>query len=322
MLYSRTALKTKNFVDSQEAMQRYLHKFMHDAKNFDKLKWHEKDFFFEHLQILRDKNGKGGFDLLKIPKASDYLFEKVILLYAGDNGCVDFSRKTSDYDGIIDKKRQRLYRSFFWKKLSSWREEVERPQSLYPSVIYPLRNYKYREINTLYDKMIINKAEYIKRCTYIDATFYHIYYKVRCYFDELKDNCEKACICGFDFYADIYTYCHVLSRHYFPQMNIKIGGTLNDNIPYVDVFELPKSLLQLITDYSTFCAITQQTEYLLFQMDGSQYILWIKYGKIPTLNNKVGFEIRSFYKCTEEKDLVKSSGLSKHKIRDNLYVIA
>lgn len=67
--------------------------------------------------------------------------------------------------------------------------------------------------------------------------------------------------------------------------------------------------------------ITQETEYQLFYMDGSQYILWEKYGKIVSLNNKEGFEIRSFYKGTEERDLNKCSGLSKHEIKDNLYVI-
>lgn len=322
MLYSRTDLKTKNYVDHHVAMQRYLHKFMNDGRNFDKLKWHEKDFFFEHLQILRNEKGKRSFDILRIPKASDYLFEKIILLYARDNGCVDFSRKTSDYDGIITKDRQHLYQNLFWRKLFSWREEMKNQKGLYTSVIYPMRNKKQNELDSLYRKKAIDKAVYIKRGNLIDATFYHIYYKVRCYFDELKDNYMEVCISGFDFYANIYTYCHVLSRHYFPQMNINIGGTLNDDIPYVDVFELPESLLQLIKNYSTFGNITKQTEYLLFQMDGSQYILWIKYRKIPTLNNKEGFEIRSFYKCTEERDLNKYSGLSKHKIKDNLYVIA
>lgn len=321
MLYSRTTLKTKNFAVHHKAMERYLHKFMNDEKNFDRLKWHEKDFFFEHLQILRDDNGKKKFNLLKIPKAADYLFEKIILLYAGGSKEIDFSRITSDYDGVIDKKRQDLYQTFFWKRLSIWRNEMESRKGSYASVICPMRNQKRKELDNLYGKKIINKAEYIKRENRIDVTFYHIYYKARCYFDELKDNSEKTNVCDFDFYADIYTYCHVLSRHYFPQMNIGIGGTLNDNIPYVDVFELPKSLLQLIVDYSKFGTITKETEYLLFQMDGSQYILWVKYGKIPSLNNKEGFEIRSFYKCIEKRDLDKGLGLSKHKIKDGLYVI-
>lgn len=192
MLYSRTTLKTKNFAVHHKAMERYLHKFMNDEKNFDRLKWHEKDFFFEHLQILRDDNGKKKFNLLKIPKAADYLFEKIILLYAGGSKEIDFSRITSDYDGVIDKKRQDLYQTFFWKRLSIWRNEMESRKGSYASVICPMRNQKRKELDNLYGKKIINKAEYIKRENRIDVTFYHIYYKARCYFDELKDNSEKT----------------------------------------------------------------------------------------------------------------------------------
>lgn len=74
MLYTRRDLKTKGFVDHHVAMQRYLHKYFHDKKHFNKLKWHEKDFFYEHLQILKDENGRYGFDLLKIPDAEEYFF--------------------------------------------------------------------------------------------------------------------------------------------------------------------------------------------------------------------------------------------------------
>ena len=70
-------------------------------------------------------------------------------------------------------------------------------------------------------------------------------------------------IAGFDIYADIYTYCHVMSRHYFPHMNNGIGGTLNDNIPYIDIFELPSSLLRLVCEYATVGDITENTEYIL-----------------------------------------------------------
>lgn len=321
MLYSRIALKAQDFIEQCVAMQRYLHKFMCDEKNFNRLKWHEKDFFFNNLQILKDNNGEKNFDLLKIPKAADYLFEKVILLY-GRGKNIDFSIKMNDYDGVIDGKRQASYQSFFQQRLFIWRNEMDSRKGHYVSVIYPMRNQKRKELDALYNEGTINKVEYIKRQEYIDAIFYHIYYKVRCYFDELKGNLEKINVCNFDFYADIYTYCHVLSRHYFPQMNMGTGGTLNDEIPYVDVFELPKSLFQLIIDYSKFGTITKKTEYLLFQIDGNQYILWVKYGKIPNSNNMEGFQIRSFYKCTEKRDLDKSLGLSKYKVKENLYVIA
>lgn len=70
-----------------------------------------------------------------------------------------------------------------------------------------------------------------------------------------------------------------MSRHYFPHMNNGIGGTLNDNIPYIDIFELPSSLLRLVCEYATVGDITENTEYILFEMDGTKYILLLLSGK-------------------------------------------
>ena len=153
------------------------------------------------------------------------------------------------------------------------------------------------------------------------STFYHIYYKAKCYFDEFEERCEVKSINGYDFYADVYTFSHVLSRHYVPLMNKGVGGTLNDQIPYVDVLELPHSLLDLIDDYVKYGAISKNTQYLLFEMDGVKYILWIKYGDIPNLKNKTGFEVRSFYRCSEQRDIDKFDGLTKQHIRDGLYAV-
>lgn len=321
MLFTRRDLKTKGFVDPHVAMQRYLHKYFYDKKQFNKLKWHEKDFFYEHLQILKDQNGRYGFDLLKIPDAEEYLFEKIILIYASGNDSIDFAKKTSDYDGIISKNRQAQYMAVYWKLLAKWRVRLDKPDDLYTGIIAPMRNEKLNELKFLFDDKQISKPTFIKRRNYIDSTFYHIYYKVKCYFDEIKDRCELKSIGGHDFYADVYTYSHILSRHYVPLMNKGIGGTLNEPIPYVDVFELPKSLLELINDYANHGIITKSTEYLLFEMDGMKYILWIKYGVIPNLKDKMGFEIRSFYRCSEQRDINKYEGLTRRHIREGLYAV-
>lgn len=316
MMYTRTELKYKDIKECAVVMQRYLHKFFNDKKNFKRLKWHEKDFFFRHLQSLKDDKGNKGFDLLNIPEATDYLFEKIIVTYA-NNGDFDFTRKTNDYDGLIKNKLQQIYRDIFWKELNSWRQAIEHHKGVYESVIYPMRNTKYKELEGLYYDRKISKQILLKRRNFNDAVFFHICYKAKCFFDELKNKSIHQMIAGFDFFADIYTYCHVMSRHYFPQMNNGIGGTLNDYIPYIDIFELPSSLLRLVCEYATVGNITENTEYILFEMDGTKYMLWIKYG-ISQEGTKQ-FQIRSFYKCTEQRDIIKYEGLTKTHIRENLY---
>ena len=52
-------------------------------------------------------------------------------------------------------------------------------------------------------------------------------------------------------------------------------------------------------------------------MDGTKYILWIKYGM--SLEGAKQFQIRSFYKCTEQRDLDKFEDLIKMHIRESLY---
>ena len=63
-----------------------------------------------------DDKGNKGFDLLKIPEASDFVFEKIIVTYA-NNGVFYFARNTKDYDGVIKHKLQQKYKFFFGKNL-------------------------------------------------------------------------------------------------------------------------------------------------------------------------------------------------------------
>lgn len=318
MMYSRNQLNGMSFEDISVPMQRYLHKFVYDKNNFKRLKWHEKDFFFHNLQLLKNDKDFKAFDLLEIPEAADYLFEKIILIYAND-GVFDFTKKTRDYDGLIKNARQEKYKSIFWQKLSLWRQSLKSRKGIYESIISPMWEVKLKELDSKLSNKSINRQTFIKKRNYIDAVFYHIYYKVRCYFDELKNKREHQIISGFVFYADIYTYSHVLSRHYFPYMNDGIGGTINDDIPYVDVFELPSSLFKLISDYASVVNITEKTEYLLFEMNGSKYILWIRIEKNLSMENRKQFQIRSFYRCTQQFDLEKFKGLTKKHIRNYLY---
>lgn len=316
MMYSRLELKQMKFEECVVAMERYLNKYSKDKKNFKRLKWHEKDFFFHNLQNLKDDDGNHCFDLLAIPEAADFLFEKIILIYA-DNGDFDFVRKTCDYNGVIDKQLQQKYQNIFWKELSNWRQSLKRPKGLYSSVIFSMRNQKFKELDELYSNRKLTKQALVKRKNVVDALFFHICYNAKCYFEELKDKSVHQAIAGFDFCADIYTYCHVMSRHYFPRMNNGVGGTLNDSIPYIDIFELPTSLLQLIYEYAIIGKITEETEFLLFEMDSAKYILWIKYDIL--LDGTKQFQIRSFYKCTEPRELQKFDGLKKTHIREGLY---
>ena len=103
-------------------------------------------------------------------------------------------------------------------------------------------------------------------------------------------------------------------------MNKGLAATMNDDIPGINIRNLPCSLLMMINLYSHYKHLDKATEYLLYIRKGSPYILWIKYGKIATLKKREGFEIRSFYKCIEQRDLDKYNGTNDLKIADEIFI--
>lgn len=322
MLYTRKQLNKKGLVDSHVAVQRYLHKFLYHRKEINKLKWHEKDFFFEHLQILKDDNGQFVFDLYSIPEAKDYLLYKLILIYASNNNTIDFDHKAFDYNGEISKNRRMQDRQKFIKLLLDWTKELKEGKGQYLMIIRPLYENKHKELKILKDQGRIDARTYVLRDIYMRATFYHVYYTVRKYFDEMKVKAESCVINGIYFYADLYSYAHILTRHYYPKMNYGIGGSLNRNIPVLDIWNMPSSILDLIKQYAEKKDITIKTEYLLFIIDSEKYILWIKYGKIALLDNLEGMEVRSFYHCEEHEDIEKFYRKSIIKIDEHLSIVA
>lgn len=305
MLYTRQQLTQKGKIDTHVAIQRYLHKFLNQRKEISKLKWHEKDFFYEHLQILKNDKGQYGFDIYSIPEAKEYLLYRLILIYGSNNKTIDFSKKAFDYNGEITSKRKNQNQKIFFQLLADWTENLEEGKGQYLMVIKPLYKNKLKELQNLKEQKIINSRTFILRDIYMRAVFYHVYYFVRKYFDEMKFKAESCKICGIDFYADIYSYAHILTRHYYPKMNCGIGGSINEDIPVFDIRNLPSSVLDLVKRYAEKKVITTDTEYLLFLVDHKKYILWIKYGKIALLGNQIGMEIRSFYHCEEHQDIEK-----------------
>lgn len=321
MLYSRKDLKGEKDGPDKVSVQRYLYKYNHRPE-LKKLKWHEIDYLFKSMFILKDANKNFVFNLLLIPEASYYMLDYLILIYGENN--FDFSKKASDFTGIIiSHKKQSKYQSFFWSNLNRWCAELDKGKGKYCSILKPEFARKIKDLKQLKDSRQIDSRIYILREIYIKAMFFHIYYKVRYYFDEKKGiKAEKRTINGINIYADIYTYCHVLVRHYFPGMNKgNIGGSLNDKIPCIDIEELPDSLLKLVELHNKIVPLTSKTEYLLYLIQNNKYIMWLKYCKIGILKNKKGFEIRSFYKCTRQNDLEKYKNKSNKvlQINENIY---
>lgn len=315
MLYKRKDLPERTSKQAQIAVQRYLYKFYNHRSEIKKLKWHEKHYLFSCMHTMT-YNGGEKFDMLSIPEAREWAFDYLLLIYIGKSRKIDFSVPARDYRGRVSESRKRKHMAFFWKCMDEWQNELESGKGIYCSV---LRTEYLRKVKWYESKPIPSSIKR-QRIVYMRATFFHIYSIIRMYFDEKPDKYAIETIRGYHVIADIYTYCHVLSRHYFWLIS-EGGASLNDDIDILDMNNLPDSLLNLVHLYSLCTPLTPNTEYLLFAHKGIKYIMWLRYGTVASAGMK-GFQIRSFYKCETEQDLQKYEGKYMRKIARNLICYA
>lgn len=304
-LYSRKELKGNPFVGGEihVPLQRYLHRFLNERKKISKMKFHEKDFLFEAMLCLYDSGGGKAFDLFHIPEAEEFLFYWIILIHS--NNKMVFEGVIPVADGrCLDSQEKKRNKSYFYRYLPVWRKRIESGEGAYLSIIKPEIKRKLQDWREYAVQKDISPYSLKQKEIFIYACFFNIYYNAKMYFDELPKPYVMKKICDFDVVFNVYSYIHIYSRHYIPNMNQDIGLSTNPDLPEVDIDELPLSILMLIEKYSKVCPLSSFTEYCLFSYKGDKYILWLKY-KLLNETKDYGFEVRSFYKCISESDLEK-----------------
>lgn len=304
-LYSRTELNRNPFENGQmqEPLQRYLYKFENERTIIRKLKHHEKDYLFQAMKCLYDCGGGNKYNIYRIPEAREYLFNWIILAH---------SNMIMVFDGIIPLAKgqcmltveKRKNKRFFYEYLQVWKNQIESGKGPYLSEIRPTIHRKIEDWRRIAEKGNITPEKLKKKEIYVYACFFNIYYRVRTYFDERPAPYVIQHINGIDVVFNVYSYVHIYSRHYIPNMNYEIGLSTNSEIASIDLDELPVSVLALLTKYDKSYPLTPNTEYCLFKQNDDKYILWLKYKKLKETKAN-GFEVRSFYKCSQEHDLNK-----------------
>ena len=312
-LYSRKELRGNPFEGGEllVPLQRYLHRFLNERKKISRMKLHEKDFLFEAMLCLYDSGGGKAFDIFHIPEAEEFLFYWIILMHS--NITMVFEGKIPVENGrFLTKNEIMRNRNFFFKYLQVWRNQIASGEGVYLSIIKPEIKRKLQDWKNYAAQKKVSPYALKQKEIYIYACFFDIYYNVKLYFDELPRPYVIKKISSYDVVFNVYSYIHIYSRHYIPNMNHDIGLSTNPELPGVDVEELPLSILSLIEINSKENPLTTETEYCLFTYNGDKFILWLKY-KLLNETKDYGFEVRSFYKCIEERDLDKFSG------SDNVY---
>ena len=298
MLYSSEQIRSFNIYQRRDAVGRYLHILFLKPKKFHSLKLHEKDFLFRSMKTIQDDYGHLVYNLYKMPEAIEFVFFDIIQLYGED---VDsFSRAFYGPYGKLSANRVRKDQRLFNEYLQIWRNLIQESRGPYLVVIKPLLNNKLKELKCNCN----SDQEYKNREKYCYAVFFWIYYRARLYFEERKQNYLSFNILGYTFVANIYTYCHIFSRHYVPSLNVGLDCTMNSDIPCIDINNFLESIKNLILLYfNQDPKIDEEKEYLLYRLNGKKFIIWIKYKRLNELSHQKGFEVRSFYKCEKKEDL-------------------
>lgn len=297
--------KHLNHIDAQDIevpLQRYTHKFGAHRKEVARLKAHEKDFLFQSLKMLKDDNNQPVFDLFEIPEAKEYLFNWIILVHV--NQVMVFDGPVTDAYGLLTPAAKRKNKRFFYEYLNVWKNQIAKGEGAYFSVIKPMITQKFKDWETWAGNEPSRKRLLRDKFVYIYACFFHIYYRVKLYFDEKPKPHIIKKIGGFDVVFDVYSFIHILSRHFYPNMNQDIGVSLNDEMDCLDIEYLPDEILKFVEESNTNRPLSNSTEYLLYSYGGKHYILWLKYKRLDETRQD-GFEVRSFYKCEEQRDLDK-----------------
>lgn len=301
-MYSSSELQDPEF-DHKSAMQRFLHKFQNQRKEFRRLKEYEKHYAFDWMNVIYNDNGQHAFDLYGIDEAKEYIFYSIILCY-GEN-VADFSPPLYDAYGKIPAGKIRKDKRFFNEYLHIWMSQLDKRKGQYLSVLdKPLRN------KLLNLQKVCTKKEYKAREKYCYAVFFHIYYKAKLYFEAIKNKYLSLDIGDYTFVYNIYSYTHILSRHFYPSLNRGLGVSINTQSCGIDLNDVGGSILKHLDTYFTYCTeLNECKEYLLFKFKSDKYIMWIQYKTLKELNhNKKGFEVRSFYRCESQHDLNKFTG--------------
>lgn len=300
MIYSSEQIKLFDSNKHAIAVGRYLHKYFNDQYNFRRLKPHEKDYLFGWMETITNDDGNRVYDLYKIPEAKEYLFNKIILRYGED---VDsFSCSICGPSGKLTANQVRKDKRFFNEYLQIWKKQLENPMGMYLPVIKRELNDKLKELS----KICLTEQEYKGREKYCYAVFFYVYYKAKLYFEEKKEKYLEFEEHGYKFIANIYSYCHIFTRHYVPSLNRGMSNTINADIPCIDINNFLESIKKLVDIYfEKNHNLDTSMEYLLYKINGDKYIMWIKYKKLNELCHQEGFEIRSFYRCTKGTDLIR-----------------
>lgn len=341
MLYKRKELFSLDL--DNVARDRYLNKFIHHRKEIKKLKLHEKEFLFSYLNSIISNSGEAGeliakigdespevqynilnsrglmekaYDLYEIEESYEYLFNKLVLRYYHN---LDFIKPVRGAFGELSDQEIKKDKLLFENYYQRWDELITSKKGNYMTHLYQEYNRKLKILKTCRRSGLIGENLFKSKRKEIKLACYHIYYKARSYFDSYPIPVHVFEIDGINYIFDVYSYVHILSRHYMPSTNnFDLEKSFNEVLPFIDIDDLPVSFEVIMRKYSSVFKMTSEMEFFIVQFKTSYYIIWLKSVYSHLVNGQV-IQVRTFYKMKEKNDIDKLNNLVRVRIAEHLF---
>ncbi|MFP5081661.1 hypothetical protein [Pedobacter sp. JCM 36344] len=320
MLYTKQQLETLTEEEKSIASKRYLYKVHHgDVK---KLLPHECEFVSAMLPyVYTDKDLTiPKYDIYQLSYCADPLFKRLVLTYLYN---LDFLKPVSiGYRNLDDEEIVRD-RAKFDQLLAVWELKLEPSYS--DAFLHEVKIEYYRKIKILEDQFQngmfggrrLHEREILKQ----KLSAFYIYSVTRSFFRSHKSNYVAFQAAGSTFSVNIYSYVHIASRHYIPDLNgIGSERSFNSELICINPFNLPYTVRDLIVDYFDKALVSYllNQEYMIFSQDTDFYIIWWKHKRLTELNFQMGYEIRTLYKIEAKRDKDKINHNNFYQVDDRI----
>jgi hypothetical protein len=201
---------------------------------------------------------------------------------------------------LADKKK-------FEEEFKKWDSRLNTKGDVYLHEVSIEFNNKIKLINKVYKKRLIGYFLYKRQVEILKCMMFFIYFSVKKFFQDYGKDYLIVENKNDLFVINSFTYVHVASRHYFPDLNhLDFTKSFLSFTPFLDPFQLPISIEKILLLYienKPICKFNQ--EYMLFKFNKQPYILHWKYKRCKELKKEFGFEIRSIYPIKSKTDLLK-----------------
>ena len=321
MIYSKQELEQISLEDQPIAVSRYLNKLL--KNEIKKLLPHEVEFITSVLPHVYSNSDRTvlKYDIYELDFCNESLFKKLILRYLLN---LDFLSPV--YNGYKNLSKEEILRDKikFDYLLSIWEDRLHSKGSndifLHEIKIEYNRKNKHLKLLRNNNQFVGGRFFYERKSLNEKLVAFYIYYTVKLFFKSHRSNSVIFEKNGFRFSINVYSYIHIISRHYMQSVNIvDLDKSFNNELSIIDVFNLPYSIRDLICEYIRYAPDNYQLkEFIIFKYNNDYYIIWLKLKKMIEFNNDFAYEVRTMYKIFKEVDLEKVNNDTFYKVDENI----